>query len=71
MPPFYPNDYLFEKHADKGKEKWEIYAWAVRDIMCKVGGFETNDQHYIEKIRYETLLGYRQEKKAQLEEKLL
>jgi len=43
MPPFTPNDYLFEKHADKGKEKWEIFAWAVRDAMMKSGNFESID----------------------------
>ena len=40
MPQFTPNDYLFTKHADKGAEKWEIYAWAVRDAMMKSGDFE-------------------------------
>jgi len=30
LPPFKPNDHLFETHKDKGKEKWEIFAWAVR-----------------------------------------
>lgn len=35
FPQFIPNDYLFEKHADKGKNKAEIFAWAVRDAMSK------------------------------------
>ena len=34
LPIFVPNDYLYTTHADKGKEKWEIYAWAIRDIMA-------------------------------------
>lgn len=42
-PAFIPNDYLFKTHADKGTEKWEIYAWAVRDFMAKAGKFEKND----------------------------
>jgi hypothetical protein len=33
LPPFKPNEYLFDKHQDKGKEEWEIFAWAVRDAM--------------------------------------
>lgn len=37
LPPFIPNEYLFETHKDKGKERWEIYAWAVRDAMSKYG----------------------------------
>ena len=39
LPEFEPNDYLFEKHKDKGTERWEIFAWAVRDIMLKASGF--------------------------------
>ena len=42
-PIMQPNDYLFEKHADKGEEKWEIYAWACRDLMAKVGGYGKHD----------------------------
>ena len=38
LPPFIPNDYLFETHKDKGDSKWEIYAWAVRDVMSKNSG---------------------------------
>lgn len=37
LPDFEPNEYLYENFKDKGNEKWEIYAWAVRDIMCKAG----------------------------------
>jgi len=43
MPDFEPNEYLFRTHADKGKERWEIFAWAVRDIMAKEGNFELSD----------------------------
>ena len=39
MADFKPNDYLLEKHADKGEEDWEIFAWAVRDAMAKQGNF--------------------------------
>ena len=40
LPIFVPNDYLYSTHADKGKEKWEIYAWAIRDIIANEGNFE-------------------------------
>ena len=43
LPLFVPNEYLFKTHADKGKEKWEIVAWAVRDIMAKTGNFTKCD----------------------------
>ena len=36
LPPLKPNDYLFEKYADKGKSKAEIFAWVARDVMAKV-----------------------------------
>ena len=52
MPPFQPNEYLWANHADKGREKWEIYAWAVRDLIAKVGGFGKHDMSYREKIQY-------------------
>lgn len=52
LPAFQPNEYLWKTHADKGKEKWEIYAWAVRDLISKVGGFGKHDQPYREKIQY-------------------
>lgn len=52
MPAFQPNEYLWRKHADKGKEKWEIYAWAVRDLIAKVGGFGKHDIAHREKIQY-------------------
>ena len=43
LPIFIPNDYLFQTHANKGNDKWEIYAWAVREIMANVGGFPKNE----------------------------
>jgi 1-acyl-sn-glycerol-3-phosphate acyltransferase len=39
LPDFTPNEFLFEQHADKGQERWEIYAWAVRDAIIKGGKF--------------------------------
>jgi hypothetical protein len=53
LPPFQPNEYLFEKHADKGEERWEIYAWAVRDAMIKAGGFKPIDLPLKVKMQYE------------------
>ena len=50
MPPFAPNEYLYETHKDKGEEKWEVFAWACRDIMAKVGGFGKHDIDFKEKI---------------------
>ena len=33
LPDFQPNEYLFTTFADKGPERWQIYAWAVRDVI--------------------------------------
>ena len=38
MPEFTPNKILLDRHADKADEPWQIYAWAVRDIMSKKSG---------------------------------
>ena len=43
LPNFKPNEYLFETHKDKGQERWEIFAWAVRDVIVERGGFEACD----------------------------
>ena len=43
LPPFKPNEWLFQTHADKGKDRWEIYAWAVREVMAKAGNFQLSD----------------------------
>lgn len=40
-------------------EKWEIFAWAVRDVMLKASGLERIDCNLREKLRYEEILGYR------------
>jgi hypothetical protein len=43
--------------------KWEIYAWAVREVMSQASGFIKNDQPYREKLHYEELLGFKKQKK--------
>ena len=57
LPDFQPNDYLFTQHADKGAERWEVFAWATRDVMSKAGGFSLCDIPLREKVIYE---GYMQ-----------
>jgi 1-acyl-sn-glycerol-3-phosphate acyltransferase len=59
LPPFMPNDYLLETHRDKvkeGAEDWEIYAWAVRDVMAKSGGFETIEVELRDKVNYKKFM---------------
>jgi len=56
MPPFTPNEHMLKKHADKGKEDWEIFAWCVRDAMAKAGSFEVSDQPLREKLVFESFM---------------
>ena len=56
MPDFQPNQYLFDRHADKGSERWEVYAWALRDVMAKTAGFKTTDVPQRTKLEYEYYL---------------
>ena len=44
MPPFVPNQFMLDKHDDKGKFDWEIYAWCLREAIIKTGNFEACDQ---------------------------
>jgi hypothetical protein len=53
MPDFEPNEYLFETHKDKGQERWEIYAWALRDAMMKANSLEACDMTLRQKMQYE------------------
>jgi lysophosphatidylcholine acyltransferase/lyso-PAF acetyltransferase len=43
LPPFKPSEHLFETFKDKGSEKWEIFAWAVREAMAEFGDFKLSD----------------------------
>ena len=53
LPEFEPNEYLFETFKDKGKERWEIYAWAVREIMKEAGDLQDCTIPLREKMVYE------------------
>jgi hypothetical protein len=56
MPDFEPNDYLFETHKEHGEERWEVYAWALREVMKKTGGFEDCVNPIRQKIQYEAYM---------------
>jgi len=56
LPPFKPNDYLFETHKEQGKEKWEVFAWAVRQAMAEHGGFKLTDQTNYDKCQYKDFM---------------
>ena len=39
-------------------ERWEIYAWAIRDILSKASGLPKLDVQYRDVLRYEDELGW-------------
>ena len=43
LPIFTPNEFMLERHADKGEQDWEIYAWCVRDAISKASGIPKFD----------------------------
>ena len=46
-------------HKDKGKEKWEIFAWAMRHAMARVGEIGLDDTQIRDKLMYEwNILAY-------------
>ena len=53
MPPFRPNEHMLTKFADKGSEPWEIYAWCIRDLIAKSGGFKVSDSSLRDKFAFE------------------
>eukprot|EP00354_Favella_ehrenbergii_P011058 CAMPEP_0170478160 /NCGR_PEP_ID=MMETSP0123-20130129/19261_1 /TAXON_ID=182087 /ORGANISM="Favella ehrenbergii, Strain Fehren 1" /LENGTH=70 /DNA_ID=CAMNT_0010750293 /DNA_START=871 /DNA_END=1083 /DNA_ORIENTATION=+ len=45
MPEFTPTPQMLEKHATKGDgEPWKVFAWCVRDAMCKHSGLPPLDE---------------------------
>ena len=56
MPPIQPNEYMFEKFADKGKSKAEIFAWVSREIMSKASGCPTIEVKSRDKAIYKDFM---------------
>jgi hypothetical protein len=47
---------LFENYREKGEERWEIYAWAVRQIIINNGKFNPCEIPLREKMVYEAYM---------------
>ena len=56
LPDFQPNEFLFEKHASQGTERWEVFAWAVRDVMARTGKFGICNVSLRQKVQYEAYM---------------
>lgn len=61
LPIINLNGHVLENYRQKGlKEKWEIYACAVRDIYARIGNFEKSEAdlkdsyEYVEKLKANT-----------------
>ena len=58
LPDFHPNEWMFTKHINcenhrETLDRWEIYAWAVRDAMIRAGGFNQEKFLMRQKIVYD------------------
>lgn len=62
LPTFVPNDYLYENHANKGSDKWEIYSWAVREAMASASDLRKSEQPFRDKMHYEVVLGFKKDR---------
>lgn len=65
LPAFQPNDYLYDvygKSLESKKEKWEIYASAVRSAMAEVSGLKLSQGNYTMKNEYLDFLRNRRKK---------
>ena len=49
MPEFTPNTIMLDKHADKGDEPCEIFAWCVRDAISKHSKLRKVDNSFQQK----------------------
>ena len=45
-------------------QRWEIFAWCVREVMSQASGTIKNDAPLRDKVHYEELLGYKKVKKT-------
>ena len=70
LPVIKPTEYMFEKYANLGDEKWEIFAEVSRKIMCEISGLTPSDKTFRDSKRYENSLDkgvYEDENKELLE----
>ena len=56
LPPILPNEYMFQKFADKGKSKAEIFAYVSREIMSKASGRPTIEVQSRDKALYKDFM---------------
>ena len=56
LPVIKPTEYMFEKYADLGSEKWEIYAEVTRKILLEIGGLTPSDKTFRNNKYYEKAL---------------
>lgn len=61
------NDLEIHHNGPFQPQRWEIYAWCVREIMSQAGGIIKNDQPLRDKVHYEQLLGFKKVKKPKNE----
>ena len=43
LPTFKPTEHMYKKFADKGSERWQAFAHAIRDVLSKKSGMKTSE----------------------------
>jgi hypothetical protein len=59
LPPFVPNQTLFSQCQANGKERWQVFADSVREVMSKATSIDLTSHHFREKEEYQVHLGYK------------
>lgn len=61
MPEFTPTPKMLELQEERGDEPWKIFAWCVRDAICKHSGIPPLDERLLlkDRVNYEELMAGR------------
>ena len=53
LPVIRPTEFMFQRYANLGKNKWEIFAEVTRKIYCEIGGFQESNYGFRDVDLYE------------------
>ena len=67
MSDFEPTEYLYRNFENQGSERWEIFAWALREAMAQQGDFRKCDMPLRCKVQYEDYMCMRKDNPTPLE----
>ena len=56
LPVFQPNEYFWKNHSQEGKQRWQVYAETIRNILRDVDGYKLSDMAMEDKLVYRSML---------------